>query len=317
MNTTLTKSANTLVSKRGSWFVLGGVVILVTLLFGLLSGAGEDRANESAPADSESTQTAQLLQKFPDADKQSVMVVATHDDGSVLSDTDQSELGKLSGSLGDYIKSSQKDESGTDAASGDEASKASGPIMSEDGKAALLMVPIEVGVNNSDTAETVDGLRDFIADDSQAAQLQDSGMSLLVTGGPAIGADITSAFGGADFTEEALFVSWFGMWLNGVGSLLAVVLFAKHLRNIQNKVVEKNPRILAIVAGAAMCAIYGNLSSSTVLNGTDYIGAWLAGGFAAFVFYHVSQKHEKLKEYSLGLAMIIGTIVGALIQAFL
>lgn len=124
-------------------------------------------------------------------------------------------------------------------------------------------------------------------------------------------------FGGADFTEEALFVSWFGMWLNGVGSLLAVVLFAKHLRNIQNKVVEKNPRILAIVAGAAMCAIYGNLSSSTVLNGTDYIGAWLAGGFAAFVFYHVSQKHEKLKEYSLGLAMIIGTIVGALIQAFL
>ncbi|MDN6667114.1 MAG: MMPL family transporter, partial [Brevibacterium sp.] len=200
MNTSLTKSAHALVSKRGSWFVLGGVVILVTLIFGLLSGAGEDRANESAPADSESTQTAQLLQKFPDADKQSVMVVATHDDGSVLSDTDQSELGKLNGSLGDYIKSSQKEESGTDSASGDEASKASGPIMSEDGKAALLMVPIEVGVNNSDTAETVDGLRDFIADDSQAAQLQDSGMSLLVTGGPAIGADIASAFGGADFT---------------------------------------------------------------------------------------------------------------------
>ncbi|MDN6605973.1 MMPL family transporter, partial [Brevibacterium sp.] len=200
MNTSLTKSAHALVSKRGSWFVLGGVVILVTLLFGLLSGPGEDRANESAPADSESTQAAQLLQKFPDADKQSVMVVATHDDGSVLSDTDQSELGKLNGSLGDYIKSSQKEESGTDSASGDEASKASGPIMSEDGKAALLMVPIEVGVNNSDTAETVDGLRDFIADDSQAAQLQDSGMSLLVTGGPAIGADIASAFGGADFT---------------------------------------------------------------------------------------------------------------------
>ncbi|MDN5807848.1 MAG: MMPL family transporter [Brevibacterium sp.] len=206
MNTTLTKSAHTLVSKRGSWFVLGGVVILVSLLFGLLSGAGEDRATESAPADSESTQTAQLLQKFPDADKQSVMVVASHEDGSVLSESDQSELGKLGGSLADYIESTQNSDSSADStessnsASGDDASQASGPIMSDDGKAALLMVPIEVGLTNSDTAETVDGLRDFIADDSQASQLTDSGMSLLVTGGPAIGADIASAFGGADFT---------------------------------------------------------------------------------------------------------------------
>lgn len=206
MNTTLTKSAHTLVSKRGSWFVLGGVVILVSLLFGLLSGAGEDRATESAPADSESTQTAQLLQKFPDADTQSVMVVASYDDGSVLSETDRTELGKLSGSIRDYIDSAQSSDSNKgsteapDSSATDGDSQASGPIMSEDGKAALLMVPIEVGLTNSDTAETVDGLRDFIADDSQAGQLADSGMSLLVTGGPAIGADIAGAFSGADFT---------------------------------------------------------------------------------------------------------------------
>lgn len=200
MNTTLTKSAHTLVSKRGSWFVLGGVVILVSLLFGLLSGAGEDRATENAPADSESTQVDQVLQKFPDADKQSVMVVASYEDGSALSSEDQSELGKLGTSLGDHVKDSQKGDSSTDSSAGDDASKATGPIMSDDGKAALLMVPIEVGLTNGETAETVDGLRDFIADDSQAGQLEDSGMSLLVTGGPAIGADIASAFNGADFT---------------------------------------------------------------------------------------------------------------------
>ena len=200
MNKTLTKSAHTLVSKRGSWFVLGGVVILVTLLFGLLSGAGEDRPSESAPADSESTQVDQVLKKFPDADKQSVMVVATHTDGSALSSTDQAELGKLGTTLGDYIESSQKEGSSTDLSAGDDASQATGPIMSDDGKAALLMVPIEVGLTNGETAETVDGLRDFIAGDSQASQLADSGMSLLVTGGPAIGADIASAFNGADFT---------------------------------------------------------------------------------------------------------------------
>src|SRR5699024_10795386 len=67
-------------------------------------------------------------------------------------------------------------------------------------QAALLMVPIEVGLTNSDTAETVDDLRTTIADDPTASGLTDEGMSLLVTGGPAIGADIASAFDGADFT---------------------------------------------------------------------------------------------------------------------
>jgi RND superfamily putative drug exporter len=187
MNSQLTKTAHALTSKRGSWLVLGGVVVLVALLFGLLSGAGEDRANESAPADSESTQAQQILDKFPEADKQSVMVVASNDDGSELSSADQSELKKLGGSLGDAV--------------GDESTDpVTGPILSDDKQAALLMVPITVGLTNSDTAETVDDLRTAIADDPTATGLTDDGMSLLVTGGPAIGADIASAFDGADFT---------------------------------------------------------------------------------------------------------------------
>ncbi|AZU01854.1 MMPL family transporter [Brevibacterium linens] len=187
MNSPLAKTAHTLTSKRGSWLVLGGVVVLVALLFGLLSGAGEDRPSETAPADSESTQAHQILDKFPEADKQSVMVVASNEDGSELSADDQAELEKLGGSLGD--------------SGGDESTAAvTGPILSDDRQAALLMVPITVGLTNSDTADTVDELRTAIADDPTAQSLTDDGMSLLVTGGPAIGADIASAFNGADFT---------------------------------------------------------------------------------------------------------------------
>ncbi|MGC3023212.1 MMPL family transporter [Brevibacterium sp. FAM 24630] len=187
MNSFLAKSAHALTSKRGSWLVLGGVVVLVALIFGLLSGAGEDRANETAPADSESTQAQQTLDKFPDADKQSVMVVASNDDGSELSADDQTQLKKLGTSLGQTV--------------GDESDETvTGPILSDDKQAALLMVPITVGLTNSDTAETVDDLRTAIADDPTASGLTDEGMSLLVTGGPAIGADIASAFDGADFT---------------------------------------------------------------------------------------------------------------------
>ena len=187
MHTPLAKTAHTLTSKRGSWLVLGGIVVLVALIFGLLSGAGEDRANESAPADSESTQAQKILDEFPEADKQSVMVVASHEDGSELSADDQAELKKLGTSLGESV--------------GDESTETvTGPILSDDKQAALLMVPITVGLTNSDTAETVDDLRTAIADDPTASGLTGDGMSLLVTGGPAIGADIASAFDGADFT---------------------------------------------------------------------------------------------------------------------
>ncbi|MGO2038091.1 MAG: MMPL family transporter [Brevibacterium sp.] len=196
MNKLITTTAQSLVSKRGSWLVLGGVVVLVALLFGLLSGAGEDRANESAPADSESTQVDELLQKFPEADQQSVMVVASRDGGHALSQDDQAELKSLGGNLGDHAA----DSADADAAGTAEEAEVSGPIMSDDGRAALLMVPITVGLNNADTADTVDELRTTIADDPVASQLTDSGMSLQVTGGPAIGADIASAFNGADFT---------------------------------------------------------------------------------------------------------------------
>ena len=187
MNSPLAKTAHTLTSKRGSWLVLGGIVVLVALLFGLLSGAGKDRPNETAPADSESTQAQQILDKFPEADKQSVMVVASNEDGSELSADDQAQLKEIGSSLGDSV--------------GDESTTAvTGPILSDDKQAALLMVPITVGLTNSGTAETVDDLRTAIADDPTAQSLTDDGMSLLVTGGPAIGADIASAFNGADFT---------------------------------------------------------------------------------------------------------------------
>lgn len=187
MNSPLAKTAHTLTSKRGSWLVLGGIVVLVALIFGLLSGAGENRPAGTAPADSESTQAQNILDKFPEADKQSVMVVASNEDGAELSSDDQAQLKELGGSLGDSV--------------GDESTETvTGPILSDDKQAALLMVPITVGLTNSDTAETVDDLRTAIADDQTAQSLTDDGISLLVTGGPAIGADIASAFNGADFT---------------------------------------------------------------------------------------------------------------------
>lgn len=188
MKNSLAHTGAFLASKRGAWIGLGAVLIVVTLLFGLLAGAGEDRPIESAPADSESSRVADVLAKFPDADEQTVMVVASRTDGAALTAADEAGLAKLRDNLGESAPA--------DSGNG----QVSGPVTSDDGEAALLMVPITVGMTNTQTADVVDALRSTIDGDADAQALEDSGVSLLVTGGPAIGADITSAFDGADFT---------------------------------------------------------------------------------------------------------------------
>lgn len=146
-------------------------------LFGVFGSAKAPARNDQAPIGSESTRTSELLSKFPNADRQSVLVVASRDDGAMLSAAQIEELKGLRPVLDTHA----------DAAS-------AGPIVSEDGKAAVLITPIRVGETNSDTATLIKTLRGDIGDHVPA------GMSLQVTGGPAFGADVAASFEGADFT---------------------------------------------------------------------------------------------------------------------
>lgn len=166
-----------LTSRRGAWLALGLALLVLTLLFGAFSGATAPSGNAQAPQDSESAQTADLMAQFPNADRQSVLVVASRDDGAELSDADIADLEAVLPALDEH----------TEAPS-------SGPMISDDGHAALLVAPIAVGESNTDNATTIEGLRDSIREHSP------TGMSLLVTGGPAFGADIAAAFDGANIT---------------------------------------------------------------------------------------------------------------------
>ncbi|SFS10239.1 putative drug exporter of the RND superfamily [Agrococcus baldri] len=166
-----------LTSRRGAWVSLGLVLVGFALLLGLFGRAELPAGSDTAPADSESVQVAELLERFPNADQQSVLVVASRDDAGALTAGDQAALTALLPVL--------DAETDTDA---------SGPLLSDDGRAALLVTPITVGESNGETAEVVTGLRE-----AMAANAID-GVQLLVTGGPAFGADVASSFEGADFT---------------------------------------------------------------------------------------------------------------------
>lgn len=166
-----------LTSRRGAWIALIASLLLMTVLFGVFSGATAPARSGQAPVGAESTKVGELLDQFPGSERQPVLVVATRDDGTTLSDADLASLSSLLPIL-------------------DEAADAesSGPMVSDDGLGAVLVVPITVGADNTETAQVIKQLRGALADDAPA------GITLQVTGGPAFGADVAAAFEGADFT---------------------------------------------------------------------------------------------------------------------
>lgn len=164
-------------SRRGAWVTLIAAFAVLAVLFGATSGVEAPQRTGLAPVDSESAQVDRLLEKFPNADRQTVLIVASRVDEAELTDSDMSALHNLVAPL----------EQHSDA-------EVSGPMRSEDAEAALLLVPIKVGESGSQTGETIKAIRAEVADHSPA------GLQLHVTGGPAFGADIAMSFDGADFT---------------------------------------------------------------------------------------------------------------------
>ncbi|OIJ23653.1 MMPL family transporter [Nocardioides luteus] len=163
--------ADRLTSRRGAWAALVLAVVVMGVLFGFLGGVDAPERSGQAPVGSESTQVSELLEEFPGADRRSAIVVATREGGGELSASDLEGLRPVG-----------------------EAAGAGEPVVSADGRAAVLSAPITVGADNAETAAAIEALRTAIA-----AQAPD-GIRLEVTGGPAFGADMASAFDGADVT---------------------------------------------------------------------------------------------------------------------
>ncbi|HWK77652.1 MMPL family transporter [Microbacterium sp.] len=175
MTATRTRLPYRLTSRRGAWASLGIVLIAFVALFGLLSRIDAPSGNETAPAESESSRVSALLDQFPDADEQSVIVVASRTDAGELTVSDIDALDDLVPALDEHT-----------------GLEPSPPSVSDDGYAAVIVTPINVGEDNAETADIVKDLRGSLPDID--------GLALQVTGGPAFGADITSSFDGADFT---------------------------------------------------------------------------------------------------------------------
>ena len=177
-NIARTRFADLLTSRRGAWVSLITGLLVMVALFGAFSGAEAPARNAQAPVSSESAKAAELLDKFPGAEQQSVLVVATRANGGELTGADTEALQKL----------------GLELVDAESTARAPEPMLSDDGEAAVLVTPIDVGKSNAETAVEIEALRAQLADHTP------SGLQVLVTGGPAFGADVAASFEGADFT---------------------------------------------------------------------------------------------------------------------
>ncbi len=135
-------------------------------------------SNQSAPPDSESARVAALADEFPGADERTLIVVASTTDSASLSDAQNEKLAQVAVDLGEL-----------------EGAKVLGPFPSDDGRAAVVQVTAPV-TDEGTAADRVlvEKVRELVANERV------DGVVLHVTGGPAFGVDVASAFDGADFT---------------------------------------------------------------------------------------------------------------------
>lgn len=110
----------------------------------------------------------------------------------------------------------------------------------------------------------------------------------------------------------ALATSWWTMAINGVGWLLLVAVVGKYLEGMREKMGGGDPVWLAVISGAAMLGCFAYLNSSSILAGGPRLIAAVTGGVSMVIFLNIAKRAPWLREYSLGIAMIIGIVAAAL-----
>lgn len=128
-------------------------------------------------------------------------------------------------------------------------------------------------------------------------------------------------FGSAEYGITEFASSVWTMTLNGCGWLIFCGLFTHKLDNLQDKVAGGDPGLMAEICGAAVLgtASYLVISNSVKnINGVnkfavDMFSAAVASAIVMAILHRFSDRMPKLKEYNLGISMIVGMIVGVLV----
>jgi RND superfamily putative drug exporter len=144
--------------RRGKWLVLGLWILIVVAVFPAASMFEDAQKNESSsflPGDAESTEVLDALEEFGSADIAEAVIVYSRESG--LTARDRAAIAEDRASI---------------VRDPPEATGApSRPIFSDDGRAAILVAPVDVPEGESDILiDAVDDLRERVADAPEGLQ---------------------------------------------------------------------------------------------------------------------------------------------------
>ncbi|MFB1296082.1 efflux RND transporter permease subunit [Mycobacterium sp. pW049] len=215
-------------SRRYSWVIALLVVLVSGAVMGLLGS--DDSAGQSpvaVPPASESARADATRAEFPGGDQVPAILVVTRADETPLRPADLAAVTQAF--------------SGASEATGNEPGAP--PQVSDDGQAAIVVVPLSAELSGFDLTDKVKELRARAAD-----ELPDD-LRTQVTGGPAFGADIADSFSGANFTLLAVTAA--------VVALLLIVTYRSPVLWLVPLLVIGFADRVAAVVGAAVAEALG------------------------------------------------------------
>lgn len=229
----MSRAVTLVTGRRTAWAVALIPFLLALVVIGAV-GEGErtTRSTDSLPAGYDSTEAAALLDRLPDEGSTAAVVLFTADEGELTKE----QLAALP--------------DGSGQGDGGDQGEAPGLLPSEDGTAALLVVPLPAG-SATDVADEVEELRDRM---DEAAP---DGVTAQVTGPAAIQADLAAVFEGANtrlLLVTALVVAF----------LLVVTYRSPVLWLVPLAVVGVADRLAAILATRVLAAVDVAWDESTV-----------------------------------------------------
>lgn len=121
-------------------------------------------------------------------------------------------------------------------------------------------------------------------------------------------------FGSPQYDINAFASSVWTMTLNGCGWLLFCGLFTHKLGALKDKVAGGDINLLIQISGAAVVATAGYLLTGHLIAGGPRLYAGVTAAISMALLDIVSKKMPKIKEYNLGISMLIGMTVAVLIK---
>ena len=139
-------------------------------------------------------------------------------------------------------------------------------------------------------------------------------------------------FGSPQYDLTALATSFWTMTVNGTGWLLFCLLATPHLDKIRDKMGGGDSKWIAFMSGAAMLGCFAYLNTNIVAGTfrtveaavaagktvalSDYasLAAILGGLFSMIVLVKLSQTRAWLREYALGIALLLGIVTAFVVS---